>query len=98
MLLSRIPPPPLFFYLEQQQNHQKMDWKLKARVLFFLCVQFHLECLGLAQLPAADDPSEWFCDRCRHDRQPATAPPAPVLENSSSRAAPKKKKKRTARR
>ncbi|PLW42278.1 hypothetical protein PCASD_07748 [Puccinia coronata f. sp. avenae] len=59
---------------------------------------FHLECLGLAQLPAADDPSEWFCDRCRHDRQPATAPPPHVLENSSSRAAPKKKKKRTARR
>ncbi|EFP85088.2 uncharacterized protein PGTG_11257 [Puccinia graminis f. sp. tritici CRL 75-36-700-3] len=44
---------------------------------------FHLECVGLSQLPTEDNQAEWFCDQCRS--QSSTA--------SASHSGKKKKKK-----
>lgn len=58
---------------------------------------FHLECVGLSQLPAEDDDSHWFCDECcRLDlhQEPPPLVTVPLMDHSTSVPSSKKKKKR----
>lgn len=48
----------------------------KTDVKSYMCMvsgQFHLECVGLSQLPTEDNQAEWFCDQCRSQSSAASA-------------------------